>query len=562
MASLNETIKEFKHFKSNPHTRGVLHAAFQGVKNKVIVLVPVGLDPPQRWLLMTFLLQLVWSELSPGSVITGALISLLAFFSEQPAQLIQAMLGDPDIEIQIIDVVKMDLNQPKFATRGASLDKIEMQYQRIAKAPPKGSNDNLPYVIKDLSKLIPRTVEELQISVGTVTLQIWILLTKAVTAPDTARDSEMRRWIKYTQQRRADKIYKLESKWCDNARLRIASDLPVRRFMVNILMEINQSTGVRGRIVEMIADIGSYIAEAGLAGFFTTVKYGIETKYSALALSELQGDLSTVLGLMKYYKTLGDKAPYLVILEDSAQVKFAPGSYPLLYSYAMGIATALDRSMAGLIYDKGFLEPAFFRLGRSMVHHLEGNVDMRMAQELGLTSEQTTALKEILRADSEDSGNPATRRQGRGTLAADPITTAEDIIPADDTALAKQLSRSVSLSEDESGPSARARTPQFLPVDEDLKADVFKNKQIDKEKSVRDKMAALRNAVTHPSFMRSSGVSGETKKSLQDELRRLMGSSREYPPSLTNRAFGDKPTNKRPSTPPSGSDMDVLNQSA
>ncbi|UQM99604.1 nucleocapsid protein [memana virus] len=429
MASLNDSIREFKQFKSHPPGKGALHSAFQGVKNKIIVLVPVGMSPKARWMLMFFLLQLVWSDIAPGSVITGALFSLLTIFSETPAQLIQAMIGDPDIEIQIIDVTDFTNGKPKLATRGLTLQKVEDQYAIIARTPPKGSNNNNPFVVKEMNKLIPRTVEELQISVGTVTLQIWILLAKAVTAPDTARDSEVRRWLKYTQQRRADKLYRLENKWCDNARSRIASDLPVRRLMVNILMEINSSTGVRGRIVEMIADVGSYIEEAGLAGFFTTVKYGIETRYSALALNELQADLSTVLGLMKFYRTLGEKAPYLVILEDSAQVKFAPGAYPLLYSYAMGIATALDRSMQGLVYDKNYLEAAFFRLGRSMVHHLEGNIDTKMAKELGLTEEQTNQLKQILRSDGSDVADGLMRKSKGSSLSADPLNINENIIP-------------------------------------------------------------------------------------------------------------------------------------
>nr|WPV62603.1 MAG: nucleocapsid protein [Wenzhou rodent jeilongvirus 2] len=559
MASLNDAIRSFKDFKANPHPKGVLHAAFQGVKNKVLVLVPVGLDPPQRWLLMLFLLQLVWSELSPGSVITGAFLSLLAYFSDQPAQLIQAMVGDPDIEVQIIDVVGMNLGMPKFATRGASLDKIEQQYAKIAKSPPKGSVDNIPFIIKDLSRLIPRTIEELQISVGTVTLQIWILLTKAVTAPDTARDSEMRRWLKYTQQRRADKIYKLENRWCDNARLRIAADLPVRRFMVNILMEINQSTGVKGRIVEMIADIGSYIAEAGLAGFFTTVKFGIETRYSALALNELQADLSTVLGLMKYYRTLGDKAPYLVILEDSAQVKFAPGSYPLLYSYAMGIATALDRSMAGLVYDKGYLEPAFFRLGRSMVHHLEGNVDSHMARELGLTHDQTEALKEILKYDGSEGDSNIARKRSQRSLATEPINTAESIIPADDDVLAKSFARGISISEDEGAAASdkEGSSDRILSYEEILKRsrerEMERLRELEREREREiDKMYRNQPKGT---------VTEEAKAAMRDEIRNIMKSRRNTHPMQPFQPSAINQMNRSSEAGAAASDLDVLNQS-
>nr|UED37232.1 nucleocapsid protein [Paramyxoviridae sp.] len=429
MASLSTVIQEFKSFKSKPILKGALSAAFQGIKNKVIVLIPVGIRPELRWNFMLLLLQLIWSPLAPGSIVTGAFLSLLTLFSEQPAQLLRLLIGDPDIEVQVVDVVSVEDGRPRLATRGSGMSEVELRYQRIAQARPDGSSSNIPFIVKDLTRLAVTTVEELQIAVGTVTLQVWILLTKAVTAPDTARDSEQRRWLKYVQQRRADRDYKLEFKWLDYARQRIAADLPVRRFMVDILIEVTSSSGTKSRIVEMIADIGSYISEAGMAGFFLTIKYGIETRYPALALNELQGDLATLLELMKYYRQIGERGPYLVILEDSAQVRFAPGNYPLLYSYAMGVGTTLDKSMAGLIYDKGYVEPSFFRLGRKMVHKLEGNVDARIAEELKLTTEQRIMLKDILQSKDDTDGVDYSKRKPIGGTNVEPITINEEMIP-------------------------------------------------------------------------------------------------------------------------------------
>ncbi|AIF74186.1 nucleocapsid protein, partial [Bat paramyxovirus] len=252
---------------------------------------------------------------------------------------------------------------------------------------------------------VVRTTEEFQIAIMTVTLQVWILLTKAVTAPDTARESETRRWIKYLQQKRAYADYQLKPRWLEVARTRMAEDISVRRLMVEILIEVGKMSGSKGRIVEIIADIGNYIAETGMAGFHLTIKYGIETRYPALALNEFQSDLTTILQLMKLYQEQGDRAPYLVILEDAVQTKFSPGNYPLLWSYAMGVGTAIDKSMGHLNYHRPYFEAAFFKLGQDVVNHLEGSVDTKIAAELGLSETQISDLKTLTKGVTSERGS-------------------------------------------------------------------------------------------------------------------------------------------------------------
>ncbi|BBG92168.1 nucleocapsid protein, partial [Feline paramyxovirus 163] len=254
------------------------------------------------------------------------------------------------------------------------------------------------------------------------------LLTKAVTSPDTARDSEQKRWIKFLQQRRVDADYKLQNRWLDIARVKMASDISIRRFMVEILIEVRRSTGVKGRIIEMIADVGNYIEETGMAGFFLTIKYGIETRYPALALNEFQGDLTTVMNLMKTYKSLGEKAPFLVILEDSAQTKFAPGNYPLLWSYAMGIGTTLDRAMNNLNFNRGYLEPGFFRLGQDVVNSSEGSVDNMMAKELNLTQEQILSLKAMIKNNDQALNQSGGSQRRLGFSSTSPFEITSDIL--------------------------------------------------------------------------------------------------------------------------------------
>lgn len=402
MAQLIEGLSNFRLFKNNPPKSGILSNVLGGIRKKVIILIPGTSDPELRWDLLVLTLMLIWSHTSPGSVITGAFFTLLSLFADQPAQLLRTVGNDPDIEAQFIEVTLTGKGDLKLSSRGADLSEQKRKYEEIAAAGPERESDPNPFAKLKIRDFTVRTTELLQQAVGTVTLQIWILLTKAVTAPDTARDSEQRRWIKYIQQKRADDEFRLKSRWLDVARNRIASDISVRRLMVEILVEINKIQGTKSRIVEMIADVGNYIAETGMAGFHLTIKYGIETRYPALALNEFQSDLTTLIQLMKLYQEQGEKAPYLVLLEDSVQTKFSPGNYPLLWSYAMGVGTAIDRAMNGLNYNRPYLEPGYFKLGQDIVNKMEGSVDTKIAAELGLTGEQIAELKSITQAGGQE----------------------------------------------------------------------------------------------------------------------------------------------------------------
>ncbi|UOL48934.1 nucleocapsid protein [Jingmen Myotis davidii paramyxovirus 1] len=400
MTNLFDALKDLKDFKNGPVKGGTLHGSLGGIRKKVIIPVPSDNNPTSRWNSLKFLLNLTWSGKASGAVSTGAFLSLLTFFAEQPSQMLKTLIDDPDLEAHIIDMSVNPELVPKFASRGLDMTVQETKYFEIARSGPSPGIDANPFARQETYDTEIRTTEELQKAISTVTIQIWILLTKAVTAPDTAKESEQKRWIKFVQQKRVDEFYKLKNDWLKFAREKISSDISVRRLMVTILITINKSSGTKSRLLQAISDIGNYISEAGMASFFLTIKYGIETKYPTLALNEFQGDLTTMMQLMKLYKEQGDIAPYLVILEESVQTKFAPGMYPILWSYAMGVGVALDKSMNNLNFNRTFLDANFFRLGQETVHRLEGNIDTKMAESLGLTEDQVSGLKELVKGET------------------------------------------------------------------------------------------------------------------------------------------------------------------
>ncbi|AAX86025.1 nucleocapsid protein [J virus] len=433
MSKLNKVLDEFRDFKNNPPKKVGPVTALQGFKKNVVVPVPMMKDTVKRFHFITFCLQLVWSDLSSGAFITGAFLALLSIFAENPAAMLRSLLNDPDIDVQLAEIADIDNDKLKLATRGKEMSRYENDMMRMASAGPSKGASPYPYVRQEYQELCPKSTEELQLCVQSITTQLWILLTKAVTAIDTARDSEKKRWGKFLQQRRALEEYQLVDAWLDRARVRVASDLAIRRYMITILLETGKMTGPKPRVVELIADIGNYISETGMAGFFLTIKYGIETKYPVLAMSEFAADLATVLSLMKMYTTLGEKAPYMVILEESIQTKFAPGNYPILWSYAMGVASVLDRSVSNLNYTRPYLENAFFRLGESMVQNMGFTVNKAVAEDLGFSEEQVAAVREILKSENANMSNgPQGPKANQSSTKSLDIKNADSIIPESD----------------------------------------------------------------------------------------------------------------------------------
>lgn len=405
---------------------------------------------------------MVWSSRASGSVVTGAILSLLTIFAEQPPQLLRTLMDDPDLEGHMIDTTYSPQTGLHFSSRGLDLSEQEKKYMEIADSGPEGKGAVDPFVNPRAYAIEVKTTEDIQKIISTITIQIWILLTKAVTAPDTAKESETKRWVKYLQQKRVDDIFRLKNSWLDVVRAKISEDISIRRLMVNILIAINRSTGTKGRLLESIADIGNYISEAGMASFFLTIKYGIETKLPALALNEFQGDLTTMIGLMKLYKEQGERAPFLTILEDSIQTKFAPGNYSLLWSFAMGVGVTLDRSMNNLNFNRPFLEPNYFRLGQEAVSRMEGNIDSKMAADLGLTDNQIIQLRQLIK---DEGSQPSTYIPKSRTVDLTRSITDEEpqVAPASMVAPAVRMQPSVSTQQDR--PTPHPRSVETTPED-------------------------------------------------------------------------------------------------
>nr|CAD91555.1 nucleocapsid protein [Peste des petits ruminants virus] len=397
MATLLKSLALFKRNKDKAPTASGSGGAIRGIKNVIIVPIPGDSSIITRSRLLDRLVRLAGDPDINGSKLTGVMISMLSLFVESPGQLIQRITDDPDVSIRLVEVVQSTRSQSglTFASRGADLDN-EADMYFSTEGPSSGGKKRINWFEnREIIDIEVQDPEEFNMLLASILAQVWILLAKAVTAPDTAADSELKRWVKYTQQRRVIGEFRLDKGWLDAVRNRIAEDLSLRRFMVSLILDIKRTPGNKPRIAEMICDIDNYIVEAGLASFILTIKFGIETMYPALGLHEFAGELSTIESLMNLYQQLGEVAPYMVILENSIQNKFSAGAYPLLWSYAMGVGVGLENSMGGLNFGRSYFDPAYFRLGQEMVRRSAGKVSSVIAAELGITAEEAKLVSEI-----------------------------------------------------------------------------------------------------------------------------------------------------------------------
>uniref|UniRef100_A0AAU0QM32 Nucleocapsid n=1 Tax=Lechcodon virus TaxID=3095318 RepID=A0AAU0QM32_9MONO len=391
-STLRGETEKFREYQANLGRQGKPLAATATLTTKIIVYNPSSKSSALRWEIAKFAMRLMWSPAASHSVKVGAALTLLSSHAENPGAMIRSLVNDPDIEVVIVDVGDFDMGVPRLERRGEKAEQQMDSYRRILDRSPQEPLFYNPEIddvdIADAGSFL--------VAISSVLAQVWILVAKSVTAPDTAEESENKRWAKYVQQRRVSPDYLVSSRWIGAARNLISTDLSVRKYMVEILIEVKKSGVSRGRLNEMVADIGNYIEETGMAGFFLTIKYGLEMKFPVIVINEFQADLLTLQTLMRMYMELGPRAPYMVLLEDSIQTKFAPGNYPLLWSFAMGVGTTLDRSMGALNINRSYLEPIYFKLGQNVARKNAGSVDKKLAAELGLTDEQSAEIREMM----------------------------------------------------------------------------------------------------------------------------------------------------------------------
>nr|BEV25266.1 nucleoprotein [Orthoavulavirus newyorkense] len=385
MSSIFNEYESLLESQLKPTGSSVLGEKGDTLKVEIPVFVLNSDNPEDRWNFTVFCLRVAVSEDANRPLRQGALISLLCAHSQVMKNHVAIAGKQDEALIVVLEIDTINDGVPVFNNRSGVTEERAQRFAMIAQALPRACANGTPFTAQGAEDDPVEDITDALDRILSIQAQVWVTVAKSMTAYETADESEQKRLTKYVQQGRVQKkciIYPVCRSMLQQI---IRQSLAVRRFIVSELKRARNTAGGTSTYYNFVADVDSYIRNAGLTAFFLTLKYGVNTKTSVLALSSLAGDLQTVKQLMRLYKAKGDDAPYMTILGDGDQMRFAPAEYAQLYSYAMGMASVIDKGTSRYQYARDFLNPSFWRLGVEYAQTQGSNINEEMASELKLS---------------------------------------------------------------------------------------------------------------------------------------------------------------------------------
>ncbi|ARV85975.1 nucleoprotein [avian paramyxovirus 16] len=373
-------------------------------------------DQEDRWHFAVFCLRVAVSEDANKPLRQGALISLLCAHSQVMRTHVALAGRQTEATMAILEIDSFSNGVPQFNNRSGVSDERTQRFMMIAGSLPRACSNGSPFTSSGAEDDVPEDITETLERILSIQVQIWVTVAKAMTAYETADESETRRINKYMQQGRVQKRYIMHPVCRSAIQMIIRQSLPVRTFLVSELKRGRNTAGGTSTYYNFVGDIDAYIRNTGLTAFFLTLKYGINTKTSALALSSLSGDIQKMKQLMRLYRAKGDNAAYMTLLGDSDQMNFAPAEYACLYSFAMGMASIIDKGTTRYQFARDFMNTSFWRLGVEYAQAQGNSIDESMAAELKLTPAARRGLAATAQKVSEESGSAEMPMQSAGVL--------------------------------------------------------------------------------------------------------------------------------------------------
>nr|QJX65246.1 nucleocapsid protein [avian paramyxovirus 1] len=373
-------------------------------------------DPEDRWNFAVFCLRIAVSEDANKPLRQGALISLLCSHSQVMRNHVALAGKQSEATLAILEIDGFSNGMPQFNNRSGVSEERAQRFMMIAGSLPRACSNGTPFVTAGVENDAPEDITDTLERILSIQVQVWVTVAKAMTAYETADESETRRINKYMQQGRIQKRYILHPVCRSAIQLIIRQSLAVRIFLVSELKRGRNTAGGTSTYYNLVGDVDSYIRNTGLTAFFLTLKYGINTKTSALALSSLSGDIQKMKQLMRLYRMKGENAPYMTLLGDSDQMSFAPAEYAQLFSFAMGMASVLDKGTVKYQFARDFMSTSFWRLGVEYAQAQGSSINEDMAAELKLTPAARRGLAAAAQRVSEDASNMDLPTQQAGVL--------------------------------------------------------------------------------------------------------------------------------------------------
>nr|AEA91774.1 nucleocapsid protein [avian paramyxovirus 1] len=362
-------------------------------------------DPEDRWNFAVFCLRIAVSEDANKPLRQGALISLLCSHSQVMRNHVALAGKQSEATLAILEIDGFSNGMPQFNNRSGVSEERAQRFMMIAGSLPRACSNGTPFVTAGVEDDAPEDITDTLERILSIQVQVSVTVAKAMTAYETADESETRRINKYMQQGRVQKRFILHPVCRSAIQLTIRQSLAVRIFLVSELKRGRNTAGGTSTYYNLVGDVDSYIRNTGLTAFFLTLKYGINTKTSALALSSLSGDIQKMKQLMRLYRMKGENAPYMTLLGDSDQMSFAPAEYAQLYSFAMGMASVLDKGTVKYQFARDFMSTSFWRLGVEYAQAQGSSINEDMAAELKLTPAARRGLAAAAQRVSEDASN-------------------------------------------------------------------------------------------------------------------------------------------------------------
>nr|ANG84012.1 NP [Avian orthoavulavirus 13] len=375
------------------------------IKVEIPVFICNTNDPETRWSFVSFAVRLAVSDSANKPLRQGAMVSLLCAHSETMRTHVAMASRNGETTIALLEIDAFNNGTPVFNARSGISDEKAQRFTMIANDLPRSCGNGTPFINGEAESDPPEDITDTLERILSVQGQIWVTLAKAMTAYETAEESESRRITKYVQQGRISKRFLLYPVVRSSIQLTIRSSLAVRAFMVSELRRAKNTPSGTSTYYSLVGDIDAYVRNAGLTPFFLTLKYGINTRTPALALSSLAGEIKKLGSLMRLYREKGDNGPYMTLLGDPDQMQFAPAEYSLMYSFSMGIASVLDKGTSKYQFSRDFMNPGYWRLGVECAQQQAASINEEMADELRLSPSARKALSNVVSKMTESSAN-------------------------------------------------------------------------------------------------------------------------------------------------------------
>nr|QBK47343.1 NP [Avulavirus sp.] len=390
--------------QTHPVSRAMPTEGGGALKIEIPVFVLNSDDPELRWRFTCFVLRLALSESANRPLRQGALISVLCAHAQVMKTYVSLAAQSGEAVITILEIDDFEDKIPVFNNRSGITEERASRLAMIAEDLPRACTNETPFVNGNTENDPPEDASDVLDRIFSIQVQIWITVAKAMTAFETAEESETRRLNKYMQQGRVQKKCLLFPIVRTTVQLTIRQSLLIRGFLVSEMKRAQNSPGGKSAYYSFVGDIAAYIKNAGVTAFLLTLKFGIQTRLPALALSSLSGDIQKVKQLMVLYREKGENGPYMTLLGDPDQMQFAPAEYSLLYSYAMGVASVLESSTTRYQFARDFMNPTFWRIGVESAQTLATSVDEGMASELQLGKQSRAVLSEMMQKVAGSAG--------------------------------------------------------------------------------------------------------------------------------------------------------------